>query len=218
MAAATAREEALETALATLFPPGTGIAACAIDAPQPDLFPEERPAVATAVPSRRAEFAAGRAAARLALAAIGQPATALPSGPQRQPLWPAGIAGSIAHAAGFAIAVARRGAPLGVDIEEDAPISPDLWPLICQPDELAALPLGDRGTYVRHVFSAKEAIYKAQFPMTGAVIGFDAVELRLTPGGFTAHIRQTLSVFRAGHRIEGRRIATAGLILTGVSL
>ena len=214
----TGPDQALETALASLFPPGTGVAALAIDAPHPPPFPAEEPAIAKAVASRRAEFIAGRAAARRALAALGLPAIPIPRGPDRQPIWPTGIEGSIAHAAGRAIAVARNGAPLGVDIEQEAPIDPDLWPVICTPDELAALPLAGRGTYVRHVFSAKEAIYKAQFPITGALIGFDAVDLRLTTDGFVARFRQPLSVFRAGHRIEGRRLVTAGVILAGVSL
>jgi 4'-phosphopantetheinyl transferase EntD len=215
---ATVRETTLETALCALFPPGTGIAACAIDAPQPDLFPEELPAITNAVPSRRAEFAAGRAAARLALAAIGHAAIGIPSGPQRQPLWPAGIAGSIAHSVGIAIAVARFGPPLGVDIESDAPLSPDLWPLICQPDELATLPVAGRGTYVRQVFSAKEAAYKAQFPRTGALIGFDAMSVRLTADGFSARFRERVGAFRAGSMITGRLICRDGLILAGVSL
>lgn len=209
---------ALHEALAALFPPGTGTALLPIDAPHPLPYPEEAVAVAKAVASRRAEFAAGRAAARLALAAIGHPATAIPSGPRRQPLWPAGISGSITHAAGLAAAVARSGPPLGLDIEEDAPISPDLWPVICQPDELAALPIAARGTYVRHVFSAKEAAYKAQFPLTGQLIGFDAMEVRLAQGGFTARFRQTVGDFRAGHVLQGRLICRAGSILSGVSL
>lgn len=216
--AQTETRQALETALASLFPPGTGGAILRIGDPHPAPFPEELPAIKGAVPARRAEFTAGRAAARLALAALGLPSVAIPAGPQRQPLWPPGISGSIAHAAGLAAAVARPGAPLGLDIEEDAPLPPDLWPLICQPDELAALPSARRGTYVRQVFSAKEAAFKAQFPRTGALIGFDAMDVRLSPGTFTARFRETVGEFPVGHVVQGRLICQAGVIFAGVSL
>ena len=210
--------QALETALAALFPPGTATALVRIDAPHPAPFPEERPAIAGAVAARCAEFTAGRTAARQALAALGLAPAAIPTGPQRQPLWPPGISGSIAHAAGLAGAALRHGAPLGLDIEEDAPLAPDLWPLICEADELAALPTEGRGTYVRQVFSAKEAAFKAQFPRTGALIGFDAMQVRLSPGTFTARFRETVGDFPVGHVFQGRLICQAGIIFAGVSL
>lgn len=111
----------VEAALRTLFPPGVAVAAERIvpsDASK--LWPEEHAAVAGAVPARLAEFVAGRTAARRVLLALGQPAQALPMGPDRAAIWPGDIAGSIAHAAGLAVAVGRLEAALGVDIEEDS--------------------------------------------------------------------------------------------------
>ena len=208
----------LEAALAGLFPPGVAVAAIVIADNDEPAHPDEAAAVARAVPSRPAEFAAGRAAARQALRAMGQPPIGIPAGLSRQPLWPAGISGSIAHSAGIAVAALRQGAPLGLDVEPDQGLEPDLWPIICTPDELAALPIMDRGHYVRQVFSAKEAAYKAQFPLTGALIGFDAMTVRLTGTGFSARFCRPVGGFAAGQDIHGRLLRSHGLILTGVAL
>lgn len=208
----------LEAALAGLFPPGTAVAAVVIADNREATHPLEAATVATAIPRRQAEFAAGRTAARAALRALGHPTVAIPSGDQRQPLWPTGLSGSIAHAAGLAVAAVRRGRPLGLDIEADADLEPDLWPLICMPDERDALPLTRRGAYVRAVFSAKEAVFKAQFPVTGAMLGFDAVSVRLSDTGFTARLARRTGPFAAGHLFHGRLVRQDGLILTGVAL
>lgn len=209
---------ATEEALAGLFPPGTAVAALVIADNREPPLPAEAAAVSGAIPRRQAEFAAGRAAARAALRALGHAPVAIPSGPQRQPLWPAGIGGSIAHAAGLAVAALRRGGPLGIDIEPDQGLDADLWPLICTPEERAALPVADRGAHVRRVFAAKEAVFKAQFPVTGAMLGFDDVTVRLTAAGFVARFARQTGPFAAGQELPGRLVRAQGLILTGVSL
>jgi len=212
------QQAAIEAALAGLFPPGVAVAAVPVTADHSPPDPAEAPAVAAAVPARRAEFAAGRAAARRAMAALGHPPAAIPMGLDREPLWPAGLEGSIAHAAGVAVAAVRVGRPIGLDVEEDAPLEPDLWPVICDPDELARLPGEDRGRLVRQVFSAKEAAYKAQFPLTRSLFGFDMLVLRLEGGGFTARFRQDVGPLVAGHQMCGRIAWVQGLILTGVAV
>lgn len=170
-----------------------------------------------AVPARLADFAAGRQAARRALHLLGHPPTALPVGPDRAALWPPDISGSIAHAAALAVAVARRGAPVGVDLEEDAPIAPDLWPILCNAEELAQLGTQDTGRRVRRVFCAKEALFKAQAADRRAMFGFEAVSVRLVEGGFLARFRQDAGAFRAGQVLQGRLATVAGRILSGVA-
>jgi 4'-phosphopantetheinyl transferase EntD len=208
----------IETALAGLFPSGVAVATCDLALADPGaLWPAERDSIAGAVPHRLAEFSAGRQAARRALAALGHPAAALPMGADRAPLWPEGIAGSIAHAAGVAVAVARSGPPLGIDVEDDAPLTPDLWPVIAGPEEQRALPPGDTGRRVRQVFAAKEALFKAQYPATRAMFGFDAVAVALANGGFSATFRISVGAFRQGQIIRGRMALVEGLILAGVA-
>lgn len=208
----------LDAALAGLFPPGVAVASVVIADNDEPAHPDEATAVAHAVASRQAEFAAGRVAARQALRLLDHPPVALPANPNRLPLWPVGISGSISHSAGLAVAALRRGAPLGLDIEPDAALEPDLWPVICTPEELAALPITDRGHYVHLVFSAKEAAYKAQFPLTGTLIGFDAMTVRLTGTGFSARFCRSVGGFSEGYEIAGRIARMQGLILTGVAL
>lgn len=211
------RHGAVAATLLTLFPRGVAVASVRIsEAREDDLWPEERAAVAGAVPSRRAEFCAGRAAARRCLSALGQPAAALPMDKDRAAVWPRGIGGSISHAYGLAVAVAREGGPLGIDIEEDAALEPELWPVICTSEELNALPASGRGRWVRHVFSAKEAVFKAQDPARRALFGFDALALQLTDGGFVGRFLAPVGGFRAGQMIEGRLAVSQGLVMAGV--
>lgn len=212
------RLDRVRAALATLFPADVAIAVCDLAAADPaTLWPAERAAIAGAVPHRLAEFAAGRAAARAALSALGHAPAALPMGPDRAPVWPHGVAGSIAHAAGVAIAVARHGAPLGVDVEADAPLPPDLWPVITTPAERAALPEGDTGSLIARVFVGKEALFKAQAPGARAMFGFDAVSLTLAKTGFDAKFLTKAGAFRTGDILHGRLAVADGLILAGVA-
>lgn len=213
-----ARLKRIETALGAMFPNEVAVAVCTVAAADArHLWPEERPAIAGAVPHRLAEFSAGRQAARAALAALGHAPIALPMGPDRAPLWPAGIAGSISHAAGIAVAVARHGLPLGVDVEADAPLPEDLWPVITSAEERDHLPPGDTGHRVRQVFAAKEALFKAQDASTRAMFSFDAVTVTLANGSFIATFRTSVGAFSRGETISGRLAVADGLILAGVA-
>lgn len=205
-------------ALAALFPTEVSVAVCNLAAADPGaLWPEERAAVARAVPRRVTEFAAGRQAARQALSALGLPPLALPRLPDRAPLWPEGIAGSISHSAGLAVAVARRGAPIGVDVEEDLALAPEIWPEISSAAERASLPDGDAGLWLRRLFAAKEALFKAQAQGARAMFGFDAVHVTLAEEGFDAQFRTDAGAFRTGDVVRGRLALVEGLVLAGVA-
>ena len=212
----TADPAAIRNALAGLFPRGVAVAAVGIGDDHPPPYPAESASLSGAVPSRRAEFAAGRAAARMALAAFGHAAVAIPAGRDRAPVWPQGIAGSISHGAGYAVAAVHAGGPLGVDVEAADAVDADLWSVICATDELDALPRADRAQAVARIFSAKESVFKAQYALTGAVIGFDAVSVRLDGDRFTARFRQPVGPFAAGHEMPGRSAHLGGVIVTGV--
>lgn len=205
-------------ALAALFPAEVSVAVCNLAAADPDaLWPEERKALRGAVPGRVTEFAAGRQAARQALSALGFAAQALPMLPDRAPRWPKDISGSISHAAGLAVAVVRRGAPIGVDVEEDQPLPPDLWPEIASASERAALPAGETGLWLRRLFAAKEALFKAQAQGARAMFGFDAVHVTLAGTGFNAQFQDDAGAFRAGDVVQGRLALVEGLVLAGVT-
>ena len=208
----------VEAALRSLFPAGVAVAVEPIvPASATQLWPEEQPAVAGAVPARLAEFVAGRSAARQVLAQLGHPPRALPMGPDRAAIWPRGISGSIAHAAGLAIAVARRGAPVGVDIEDDTALAPDLWPILCRPEELQRLG-DDIGKGVKRLFCAKEAVFKAQAPDSRAMFGHETLSVTLAKDRFDAQFLTDAGAFRAGQVVPGRITGTQGLILAGVAV
>lgn len=208
---------AVEAALGALFPAGVAVA---VERVLPDieaaLWPEERAAVQGAVPRRVAEFAAGRRAARRVLASLGHPACALPSGPDRAAVWPLGLSGSIAHDDTLALAVARRGGPLGVDIEPDADLPHDLWPIICSANELSRLH-NDTARQVRRVFCAKEAVFKAQPAQSRALFGFDVLEVTLAEPGFHAQFLTSVGAFRAGQTVSGRLATVEGVMIAGVA-
>lgn len=178
----------LERSIAALFGGPVAVAVLPVNGPHPPLMPQEARAVARAVQTRRDEFTAGRAAARLAMARLGLPPQPIPAAPDRSPVWPEGVTGSISHTGGLCAAVLSRDPtqPLGLDIEEAAPLDADLWPLVLTPEELARLhhaPAGQRGLMAKRIFGIKEAAYKAQFPLTGAVIGFQALDVFLPDDG-----------------------------------
>lgn len=215
----TAAAAAAETLLRQLFPGEVAVAAEPIGPARTSaLWPEERAAIASAVPARLAEFTAGRIAARRALARLGQPPAALPMAPDRAATWPESISGSIAHAAGLAVAVARRGAPLGVDVEDDTGIAPDLWPIICLPEELRRLGKADRAGQVKRVFCAKEAVFKAQAPDRRALFGHEILAVTLAGDHFDAQFLTSAGAFRAGQTVRGRIAVSDGLVLAGVAV
>jgi 4'-phosphopantetheinyl transferase EntD len=152
--------------------------------PAPDATTAaERAHVAGAVLKRQREFLSGRLAARRGLARLGVPAAEVPVGAGRAPVWPPEVVGSIAHSAEWCLAVValrRHLEGIGVDLEPDLGLEPELWRKICTEDELAAIgrrPLAEQGRWVRRHFSAKEAIYKCQYPSSGLFLGFQDVEV-----------------------------------------
>jgi 4'-phosphopantetheinyl transferase EntD len=155
-------------------------------ASEPQLYPEESSAIENAVPKRRAEFAHGRHLARAALAALGAAPVAVQVGPDREPLWPGGFVGSITHTEGLVAAVVARTTHLGavgIDAEAATALPTETRPLILLPSEYSA----DEITETL-IFSAKESIYKAVFPLARLWIDFQEVEVSLDadPGTFTA--------------------------------
>lgn len=190
------------------------------------FWPGEAPAMSRATPVRRAEFAAGRAAARGALRAVGLVPFSIPMGPDRAPVWPVGVVGSITHSDGYCLAVAARReahSALGIDIEPMAPLPADLWPEILTEDErdwLSVQPEGERGTLARMVFSAKEATYKAVYPLCREVVGFHAMSIRPDPANrvFRARLNRAFGPCKAGSWLTGQLMCEQGCIATLMAL
>lgn len=179
----------------------------------PSLWPGEAEAVARAVPARRQEFAAGRGCIRAAMAELGLPQHPIYMGPDRAPQWPLGLTGSLAHGAGQCVALVARqadSAGLGVDIEPDVPLPPDVGAEVLN-DAEAALPEADH----RVVFCAKEAVYKAYYREFRTVWGFDAVAIRLLDMG---RFEARLTAYPDRAPVQGLILRAAGVIVTALAL
>jgi 4'-phosphopantetheinyl transferase EntD len=154
------------------------------------LLRAEEALVARAVAKRRREFATGRMYARAALASLGAPSVAILVGRRREPLWPQGVVGSITHTDRYcaaAVAWERDLAALGIDAELDTPLDEQLRRLVCDDAEHAWCGHhGDAGERGKLLFSIKESVFKALYPLTGVDLGFHAVrvEADLVAGRF----------------------------------
>lgn len=213
--------------LAELLPPAVVAVEAYDDAAPVELFPEERAIVARAVDKRRREFTTVRGCARQALAQLGyDPAPILP-GQRGAPQWPAGIVGTMTHCEGYracALALDRDVRTLGVDAEPDAPLPEGVLDAIALTDELAMLrDLDARGTGVnwdRLLFSAKEAVYKAWFPLTAKWLDFSEARIVIDPdaGTFEATLLvpgpRTPEGPLAG--FSGRWLSRRGLLLASI--
>lgn len=193
------------------------------------LFDEERALVAAVAPGRYRDFVLGRRCARLAVEGLGVEAAPILVGARREPLWPAGVVGAITHTEGYvAAAVARsdRMASIGIDAEPDEALPAGVERRIVRPDEQHLLDLADRDGGVgvaavdRLIFSAKEAVYKAWYPLTGQWLGFLDARMELDPRRrrFAAHVLVDAPVVggRPFPVFEGRYASVDGVIITTV--
>lgn len=204
----------------SLFPPGVAVAGGPVTDWQGPLAPSEGQAVAAAGPRRRAEFVAGRTAARAALARLGWPPAALPRAADGPPLWPQGVTGSISHAGGYClVAVSTSVAALGLDIEALHPLTADIIAEVCTPAERGLLVTDpDIGLAALRIFSAKEAAYKAQFMLTRCTLGFEDITVALSAdGGFVATLQRQAGAFATGTTWAGRQAPVAGLLISALA-
>jgi 4'-phosphopantetheinyl transferase EntD len=193
------------------------------------LSPEEEAALGQPVEKRRREFVTGRACARRALGALGLPEQAVPAGPKGEPQWPAGVVGSITHCAGYrACAVAHESdlVTIGIDAEADEPLPDGLLPDVALPEErrrLHALSMTDPGvSWDRLLFSIKESVYKAWFPLARQWLGFEdaTVTIDRLRGTFSAHLLVPGPTVGGAvlDGFAGRWLAEDGLLLTAIAM
>jgi 4'-phosphopantetheinyl transferase EntD len=213
--------------IADLLPPSVAAAESIGPVPEPEqgpgqgLFPAEAALVRTADPRRRAEFSAGRACARAALAGLGLPAVPVLAGRAGEPRWPAGVTGSLTHCAGYrACAVARAAdvAGIGIDAEPDAGLPAGLIGSVANRAERAWIARQAASSpAVRWdllLFSAKEAVGKLWYPLTWHWPGFGQIAVFPDPAG-TFEV-QVAASGPAQPGLTGRWLARGGLILTAV--
>ncbi|MFE3492754.1 4'-phosphopantetheinyl transferase [Streptomyces sp. NPDC059175] len=197
--------------------------------PAAALLPEEERHVSRAVHERVREFSAGRWCARRAMAGLGVPPVPVLPGPRGEPGWPSGLVGALTHCEGFAAAVVARSAEvlaLGIDAEPARPLPDGVLEAVALPGERAGLPHQPDGApslpWDRMLFSAKESVYKAWFPMTGRPLGFEDAFLSFDPGDGTFTARLLVPGWPLGDDLltgfRGRWAVRSGLLLTAVAV
>jgi 4'-phosphopantetheinyl transferase EntD len=221
----------ISSELGRLFPPGVVVTATSAPGERGRLLPDEAADLsAGAVTKRVEEFTAGRACARRALAEFGIVDFPIKVGPKREPLWPEGYVGSITHTDGLcaaAVGESARFLGLGLDVEQTGRVGASIQARICvsaELDWLARLPAAEASHAATLVFAAKEAFYKAQFPVVREWLYFDvaAIEFPDWPapaGSWLLRPQRPLAIeqycafpLRGGYRLEGE------LVVAGVAI
>lgn len=199
------------------------------DATDAKLFPEEELVVGRAVEKRRREFTTARMCARAALRELGLPATPILTGERGEPLWPAGVVGSITHCDGYrACAVARstKVVTVGIDAEPNAELPDGLLGDIARPEELPSLRLlrSERPEihWDRLLFSAKESVYKAWFPLAKRWLGFEDAVVAISPSKGTFDVELLVPGPRLAdgplRGFSGRWMVCDGIVLTAIAV
>lgn len=209
-----------------LFDPKIAVAATDPRASHYRPLAQESGAMARMAPVRKRAFAAGRAAAHACMLQLGGKVQPVLTTPDRAPLWPQGLTGSISHSQSCCIAVLGQTTDvrtLGVDVEEATGLDDDLTGIICTPAEKAWLSTRPRDRarlLAKLIFSAKECAYKCQYPVSKTLFGFDTFDITPDPdtGQFEATFLRDVPHFRAGTQLCGRFVISDGLIVTAMTL
>jgi len=156
-------------------------------------------AEAASLPSRVAEArrASGtaRILARELLARLGYPNTQVLRGEGGEPVWPSGVVGSLAHDDQVAVAVVglqRDFAGVGIDVEPARELFADTLEVIASAQERHAI---DRDLLkARLLFAAKEAVYKAVYPLDRVFLEFADIEIDLARRNARTRTGRTVSL------------------------
>ena len=177
---------AIHPLLTDLTGPDLAIAWAPLEALSGDPHPEEWEHIASAAPNRQEEFVAGRQLVRALSDQLGLPAAPLRRADDRSPVWPSDRTGSLSHCNTLCVAaVGKRNAvqAVGVDVETIGRVEQKLWPSLFTEKEagyFSSLAPDTVALETTLFFSAKEAFYKCQYPLTQEWVGFQDVEITRT--------------------------------------
>lgn len=162
---------------------------------QGHLYAVEESLLGNAIPKRAREFRSGRTAARKCMLELGLNPAPILVGEKRDPVWPEGCVGTISHNGNYCLVmvspfgcispnsnISGGSLSLGADIEQLGRVKDHLWPRIFTDVErkyLASLGSRDADRAATAMFSAKEAFFKLQHPLTGLWLEFLDAEVSL---------------------------------------
>jgi len=216
--------------LATVLPDAVATAEMYSDPADLVPLPEEEPLIARSVTKRRNEFITVRACAREALGKLDVGPVPILKGDKGEPCWPDGIVGSLTHCEGFRGAVVARSTQVrsvGIDAEPHGVLPKGVLGAVALPEEQSAIGTleGDLH-WDRILFCAKEATYKAWFPLTHRWLGFEDAHITFTldSNGSSGTFLSRILIDPAAEsgppltELPGRFTVSNGLVLTAISL
>ena len=178
----------------------------------------------------RLHFDAGRECAASAIRQLtGKPPDhPLPRGPAGEPVWPAGLIGSITHTGDFvSAAAALASAARGIGLDAEQIVSPAraarVAAMVMLPGEasVGGEPLS-HPVKVTLLFSIKEAVFKCLYPLVLKRFYYSALlvtDLDFGNGIFGAELAEPLADgFPAGHRLSGRFQIDGARVYSGICL
>ena len=196
-----------------------------VDESQGALHPDESMLSHEMTSSRFREFCAARTLGRAALRSLGAQESAIGRGTAGEPLWSSGIVGSLSHTRTHAAALVAKTSgciAVGLDLDDERTIgaaaAAELMDNV-EVDLIVRLGAADSEVRARNiVFSAKEAIFKCQYPLTlCADLAFDEVQLVGGSGAdflFGVSVRRNLpALTNLASRFRINTIVTGGLTL-----
>jgi 4'-phosphopantetheinyl transferase EntD len=209
--------------LSNLFPSSAAVVSANSAMWERPLRPEEEALIAGAVDKRQREFRAGRNAAHAALEQLQAQDAPLLRGDRREPLWPNGLVGSIAHCDDLCIAVCAKNRDLmgiGVDVEPLKPLPAGVDRYIHTREEAAFIAEYPDCHPQRLIFSAKESLYKCYYPLLGRFFGFQSVTLSFdrAAGRFSYTPTEQCEVSFPSWRFEGRYLIGERHLITACYL
>ncbi len=214
-----------------ILPPGVASAELFTDPPGLQPHPREESLISRAVEKRRREFIGARHCARIAMGKLGVEPAAVMRGERGAPLWPKGIVGSLTHCEGYrgaALGYSMQVRSVGIDAEPHGPLPDGVLDAVSLEVERTWLAgAGNAIHWDRLLFCAKEATYKAWFPLTQRWLGFEDAHITFVadPAGTTGKFHSDLLI--SGETIDGgaplasfdgRWMQSDGLLITAITV
>ena len=208
----------------TLLPGGVASAELFADPPGLVAHPLEESMIAKSVEKRRREFIGARHCARVAMGELGIAPAPVLRGERNMPLFPQGVVGSLTHCAGYraaALGFSMQARSIGIDAEPHEPLPEGVLEHVSIAAEREWLSsVGNEIHWDKLLFCAKEATYKAWFPLTGRWLGFEDAHITFTPDGrFRTDLLVTGETTDGGTPLsgfDGRWVVESGLVLTAI--
>ncbi|UDL86997.1 4'-phosphopantetheinyl transferase superfamily protein [Mesorhizobium sp. PAMC28654] len=170
--------------MAAMAPSGVRIGCRLIrEGDEAHLLPDEARSIPARQPAMRRASGAARWIAHGLLADIGFNDFAILRTPSGAPAWPQGITGSLAHddeMAVAAVAPISQISSLGIDVEPAQPLPDDIFAIVGTGADVTGAV--DRHLAGRILFSAKEAVYKAVYPLDRQILGYEDIAVDLNAG------------------------------------